>query len=384
MLGLLGRFSASGLRGLLVLQGVVAASGGDLERGRVLYSQVCFHCHGQELAGGQGPALNDSYWQHGSSPEAILSVIDKGIPGSPMIAYESVFPEPDRIALRDFILSEQEGLRESVLTVYPREPFRGRRFTPELFDAAASLSQSPLPENHYYMERNADGVMRGTSRLHIREAGTYRFSIRPIGRTSIFLNGKEVHYSDERAASESEVNDPIELQAGIHDLEIFHEERKFPSYRFHGVLRREGGGANIALSGRGLQGNIPKIITARPGEALVVRKWIAGMPPRTLLCLLPNGVIVAWDPVDGHVLQAWHSAAINQTPSLPDRSAKPSEIDGILIESPAAGLPATQPVRFLRYETEGEKALIVSRVGGIETTAVIEPVGTRSFRLSLH
>ncbi|MDB4441202.1 cytochrome c, partial [Akkermansiaceae bacterium] len=94
-----------------------SALGADLERGKTLYSQLCFNCHGPTLDGGQGPSLRDQYWRHGSSPAAILEVINKGVPGSAMIAYEEVFPEADRLALRDFILSEQEGMRETVRSV---------------------------------------------------------------------------------------------------------------------------------------------------------------------------------------------------------------------------------------------------------------------------
>ena len=111
-----------------------SVSAAHLERGRTIYSQICFNCHGPKLEGGQGPALKDQYWQHGSSPEAILNVINKGVPGSPMIAFETVFPESDRLALRDFILSEQEGLREVVRSVYPRQFFKNKRFTPALFE----------------------------------------------------------------------------------------------------------------------------------------------------------------------------------------------------------------------------------------------------------
>ncbi|MCB1092455.1 MAG: c-type cytochrome, partial [Verrucomicrobiae bacterium] len=48
-----------------------AAPAADIERGKTIYSQICFNCHGPHLDGGQGPALKDQYWQHGSSPEAI-------------------------------------------------------------------------------------------------------------------------------------------------------------------------------------------------------------------------------------------------------------------------------------------------------------------------
>ena len=64
---------------------------------------------------------------------------------------------------------------------------------------------------------------------------------------------------------------------------------------------------------------IPKIV--RPGtQAKVVRKWIEGLPPRTLSLLLPNQVMVAYDSASGQVLKAWKSALVNQTPSLDSRS----------------------------------------------------------------
>ena len=355
----------------------------NLERGRTIYSQICFNCHGPKLEGGQGPALKDQYWQHGSSPEAILNVINKGVPGSPMIAFETVFPESDRLALRDFILSEQEGLREVVRSVYPRQFFKNKRFTPALFEGVESDSQTPLPENWYYMDRNADGVMRGTAKLYIREEGDYEFAIRPIGRTSIFLNGDEVHYSDESQDKSTHFNKAFHLDPGVHDLQIFHEEKIANSYRFHGVLKGTES-KQFALNGRSLEGNIPKIITARPGEAQVIRKWIEGLPPRALLCLLPNQVIVAYNPENGSVLKAWHTAEINQTPSLPDRSQKPSEIKGTLIPDagPDTGLPDTQ--RFLRYEVRGDTVRIASLINGGEKTVTISPHGTQSYTLSVQ
>jgi mono/diheme cytochrome c family protein len=91
---------------LFALSLPLLAPAADIERGRLIYSQICFNCQGPKLDGGQGPSLKGQYWQHGSSPEAILNVINKGVPGSPMIPYEAVFPESDRIALRDFIGSD--------------------------------------------------------------------------------------------------------------------------------------------------------------------------------------------------------------------------------------------------------------------------------------
>ena len=355
-----------------------AATAADLERGRTIYSQICFNCHGPHLEGGQGPSLKDQYWQHGSSPDAILNTINKGVPGSPMIAFDAVFPESDRLALRDFILSEQEGLREMVRSVYAREPFKGKRFSPELFAGVESESQTPLPENHLYMDRNADGVMRVTAKLHVRTADEYGFSIRPIGRTTVYLNGEEIHYDDEATDKKTHFSKATHLEPGIHEVEIFHEEKVANSYRFSGSLR--GGGQVFALNGRSLEGNIPVVIKAGP-VAKVVRKRIEGLPPRVLLCLLPNAVIVAYDPENGGVVKAWHSAEINQTPSLPDRSAKPSEIKGEPISSAMNAPVVSGPVRLLSYEIAGDSVVIRSRIGDADTETRVVPDGARSYRL---
>jgi len=356
-------------------------SADNIEQGRKIYSQVCFNCHGPKLNGGIGPALNDNYWRHGSSPEAILNAISKGIPETEMIAFENVYSESDRIALRDFILSEQEGMREVLRSVYPVSYFKGKRFKPELFKSVESESQKPLPENVFYFDRSKEGILLGNAKLYIKEAGNYQFVVRPIGRTSIYLNEKEVHYSDAKINKKDSVNLSFELTKGVHDIVIMHEEKVTHSYRFHAVLKNKKG-LTIDLCGRSLEGNVPRII--KPGvEAKVARKWIAGLPPRTLLCVLPNKVIVAYNPVDGKVLKAWHTAEINQTPSLADRSAKASALKGIAMTEFSSGVPDSDSVQFKYYESMGEMVTIVSTINGVDKVVTIAPKGAQSFSLSI-
>ncbi|MDA7915966.1 cytochrome c [Verrucomicrobia bacterium] len=369
------------IAGLLIASGNNAAQA-ELSRARTLYNQVCFNCHGLHMDGGIGPSLKDDYWRHGDSPEAILKIINKGIPSAEMIAFETVFPESDRLALRDLIVAQHEGLRGVERAVYPRAPFKGKRLTPALFDSVKPLSKTRLPENLYYFDRNGDGILRGTSKLYIKEAGQYQFAIRLLGRTSIFLDGKEVHYSDDKTDKNTHVNLKFDLSSGTHDLEILHEEKTAHSYRFHGVLQHVGG-KRFALTGRSLEGSVPKIIKAAP-EAKVVRKWIDGLPPRTLLCLLPNQVIVAYNPVNAEVIKAWHSAEINQTPSLLDRSTKPSEIKGTPISDIGPGILKPESLRFLRYEMQGDTVHLVSLIDGNEKTILIAPKGAQSFTLSIQ
>ncbi|MDG1362525.1 MAG: cytochrome c, partial [Akkermansiaceae bacterium] len=148
----------------------------DPSRGEIIYKQICFTCHGPTLDGGIGPSLKDQYWHHGSSPSAILDIIDHGVEGSEMIGYKDVFPELDRLALRDFLLSQQEGVREMIRSIYPTEFFKEKRLTPDLFKTVESTSQTLLPENWIYMPRNAVGVIRVTAKVHIQKPGSYHFA----------------------------------------------------------------------------------------------------------------------------------------------------------------------------------------------------------------
>jgi len=64
--------------------------------GESIYMTQCIACHGAELEGGIGAALNDTEWVHGGTPEEVLAtiregVLDKGMPGwAPILGPEGV------------------------------------------------------------------------------------------------------------------------------------------------------------------------------------------------------------------------------------------------------------------------------------------------------
>ena len=354
----------------------------NVERGQEIYSQICVTCHGPNLDGGIGPSLVDAYWKHGDTSEAIMRSISKGINGTEMIAYEYVYSEEDRQAVTDFILDKQEGNRQTLRSFYARDYFKGKRLTPELFDSVESESQGILPENFLYTKRAFDGLLRGQSKLYIKQAGKYRFEVNLHGRTSIWLNGEEMHYTDVDKSKDTYFSKQFDLDAGIHDLEVLHEEPTGHSMRFNARLRKVGGGYWM-LTGKSLEGNTPKIV--RPGtEAKVVRKWIEGLPPRTLLVLLPNQVMVAYDSASGQVVKAWKSALVNQTPSLDNRSQNQSVAKGQEIPGSAGTVLEGHEFNLLHYETQGDSVLISSLVDGVSQNFTVSPQGTDSFTVSLH
>ena len=351
----------------------------SIERGQELYSQICVNCHGPNLDGGIGPSLADPYWKNGDSAESIQRSIAKGITGTEMIAYELVYPEKDIKALTDFILSKQEGNRETLRSTYPRDYFKGKRLNPELFDSIESTSQTRLPENFYYVERMFDGVLRGESKLHIKEPGKFKFNIGGKGRTSIWVNGNEIHYSDDQAAKSTHFNKEFELSAGFHDLEILHEEPTSHSMRFYARLQKLNG-EHWMLTGKSLEGSVPKVIRAGQ-QAKVIRKWIKDLPPRTLLLLLPNKVMLAYDSSSGKIIRGWQEAFVDQTPSLDSRSQKQSEIKGKEFAGAERDVLKGDQFSLLYYEYNEDLIKISTLVDGRESSFTVSPKGESSFSI---
>jgi len=351
-------------------------------RGEQIYSQICVTCHGPNLDGGIGPSLVDAYWKHGDTFEAIMRSIGKGIVGTEMIAYEYVYSEEDRQALTDFILDKQEGNRQTLRSLYARDYFKGKRLTPQLFDSVESSSQEIIPENFLYTKRMFDGVLRGQSKLFIKQSGKYRFNIGGGGRTSIWVNGEEIHYTNDKEKKNTHFNKDFNLEKGIHDLEVLHEEPTGHSMKFYARLQRIDGGTWM-LTGKSLEGNTPKIV--RPGtEAKVVRKWISGLPPRTLLVLLPNQVMVAYDSASGQVLKAWKSALVNQTPSLDSRSQNQSIAKGQEIPNAPQTVLQGQEFSLKSYEAAGDSLFISTWVDGVQKRIKVSPNGSDSFSVSVQ
>ena len=135
------------------------------------------------------------------------------------------------------------------------------------------------------------------------------------------------------------------------------------------------------LTGRSLEGNAPKII--RPGsQAKVVRKWIDGLPPRTLLLLLPNEVMLAYDAESGKILKGWEASLVDQTPSLDSRSQMQSEIKGKELPGMQKTILEGENFSLLHYETPGDSVTIATLVDGTPQSFTVSPKGVNSYKIS--
>jgi cytochrome c oxidase cbb3-type subunit III len=67
-----------------------------LENGRKVFTTNCVPCHGALGEGGIGPNFTDSYWINGDgSINAIVHVIQTGVPIKGMISWKPLLPEKD-------------------------------------------------------------------------------------------------------------------------------------------------------------------------------------------------------------------------------------------------------------------------------------------------
>ena len=73
--------------------------------GAAIYMNYCSACHGKNLEGGQAPSLLTAKWKHGDSKKAIVQTIKKGVPNTPMMAWENMLTEKQIEQVADYMLS---------------------------------------------------------------------------------------------------------------------------------------------------------------------------------------------------------------------------------------------------------------------------------------
>lgn len=64
--------------------------------GEAVYTQNCLMCHGAELEGGIGTALNDDEWIHGGEVEDVIRIITEGVPEKGMLTWGPILG-PEKI-----------------------------------------------------------------------------------------------------------------------------------------------------------------------------------------------------------------------------------------------------------------------------------------------
>ena len=77
-----------------------------LENGKKNFLKNCAACHGQKGEGIIGPNLTDNYWLHGDGTfNAVVHVIQNGVPAKGMIAWKPVLPEKDLLEIASYVMT---------------------------------------------------------------------------------------------------------------------------------------------------------------------------------------------------------------------------------------------------------------------------------------
>ncbi len=78
-----------------------------VQAGQQVYASTCMPCHGAELQGGIGLALNDAEWKHGGTPLQIKAIVADGVATAGMPAWGPMLGEDKVNQVVAFILSRQ-------------------------------------------------------------------------------------------------------------------------------------------------------------------------------------------------------------------------------------------------------------------------------------
>jgi cytochrome c oxidase cbb3-type subunit 3 len=78
--------------------------------GQEIYVQNCLMCHGADLEGGIGVALNDDEWIHGGEPEDVIRIIDEGVPEKGMLTWGPILGPEKVNQVAAYVLSKNAEL----------------------------------------------------------------------------------------------------------------------------------------------------------------------------------------------------------------------------------------------------------------------------------
>lgn len=135
------------------LAGQVLASGNAEQ----MYNSFCASCHGPDMSGGLGPALNNNKWKYGGTDEDLVRVIKKGVPKGGMPAWEKSLSDENIRAL--VILMRERTYQKSIAAApTPKDAVTAAGYTFSLEKVAEA------PDELWAMDFLADGRVIATQK----------------------------------------------------------------------------------------------------------------------------------------------------------------------------------------------------------------------------
>jgi cytochrome c oxidase cbb3-type subunit 3 len=94
--------------------------------GEAIYTQNCAMCHGAELEGGIGTALNDTEWIHGHDSEDVIRIITEGVPEKGMLTWGPILGPEKVNQVAAYVLDKNlEYVGEDAYSEAPAESAEG-------------------------------------------------------------------------------------------------------------------------------------------------------------------------------------------------------------------------------------------------------------------
>ncbi|HTE32741.1 MAG TPA: PQQ-dependent sugar dehydrogenase [Chryseolinea sp.] len=93
---------------ICIISAIVISFSVAAQTGEEIYKNYCGGCHGAQLQGGTGTALDKASMKHGGDRNSIMKSITKGIPGTEMAKWEGILSAQQIAAVTDFILVAQK------------------------------------------------------------------------------------------------------------------------------------------------------------------------------------------------------------------------------------------------------------------------------------
>ena len=245
----------------------------SIERGREIYTNVCFACHGTNLEGSIGFNLKDAEWIHGGKPEQILASIKKGFPEKGMIPFATVYKDEQLQDVVNFIISKQEGLRDLNYKIYHGLNGRHKMASIDWQGLEANKSGRMTPQ---YIDFNIPEVdefgMSFNGTLLIPKGGQYQLKgdLHQKSHFQIFINGKEIKIDNYY------FNITVDLKAGKQPFSI-RFVKILNDARINLVLKRKDLIIPLTIDSFNSLNNKKHIVAALL-EPVVTRKRITGLP----------------------------------------------------------------------------------------------------------
>ena len=332
----------------------------SVDRGRKIYTTVCFACHGANLEGSTGFNLKDAEWIHGDKPEQILASIKKGFPEKGMIPFATVYKDEQLQDVVNFIIAKQEGLRDLSYNIYHGLNGSQKITSIDWQGLKANKNGKITPS---YIDFNVPEVdefgMSYNGTLLIPEGGKYQLkgSLHQKSHLQVFINGKELKIDNYF------LNATLDLKPGKQQFSIRYV-KLLNDARFNLVLSKKG--ITIPLSiGSFNKINNKKHIVAALLEPVVTRKRITGLPSRSIAVAFKEGVNYSFNPMNGSINGFWTGAFLDIAPNINGRGTSGSKILGKYVFNGDQGIDLlvdgkASPIKYIKYSTSKEPEFFFS------------------------